>query len=208
MNPLTQQLWTEQDQHRGDRYRLFTAIASVVNGEADLYPGSFVDIAPSFVFRAVTYVDQDDRTAQFFADVDGVDELIEAHGRDRADTNVEFLQRDYRTDIGVEREYFDLLVSLSAGFVSEHCTDYLRVGGTLLVNPSHGDAAMASIDSRYRLSAVVESRSGDYRVMTTSLDDHLVSKRDGEVTVELLHRTGRGIGYTKSPFAYLFTSIV
>lgn len=55
---------------------------------------------------------------------------------------------------------FDLLISLYAGFVSEHCTCHLRNGGLLLVNSSHGDAAMASIDDRYRLVGVVSSRAG------------------------------------------------
>jgi hypothetical protein len=29
----------------------------------------------------------------------------------------------------------------------------------------------------------------------------------GRVTADLIHRTGRGIAYTKSPFAYLFRRI-
>lgn len=51
-----------------------------------------------------------------------------------------------------------------AGFISEPCTRYLRVGGDLLVTPSHGDGAMATFDPRYELSGVVVSRDGDYRV--------------------------------------------
>ena len=107
-------------------------------------------------------------------------------------------------ELGLADESFDLLASLYAGLVSEYCTRYLRVGGTLLVNSSHGDAAMASIDSRYRLAGVVTSRAGNYRVSMDGLDSYLIPKRSVEVTAELLHRTGRGIAYTRSPFAYLF----
>ncbi|MCB0954415.1 MAG: hypothetical protein KDB13_17160, partial [Microthrixaceae bacterium] len=92
-------------------------------------------------------------------------------------------------------------------FVSEHCTEHLRVGGSLLVNPSHGDAAMASIDPRYELSGVVIADSGRYRVDTTDLEGYLVPKKPQAVTVAALHETGRAIGYTRSPFAYLFTRI-
>ena len=102
---------------------------------------------------------------------------------------------------------FDLLVSLYAGFISERCTDHLRVGGTLLVNPSHGDAAMASIDPRYQLTGVVVSRNGDYSIVRSGLGDYLIPKKPQIVTVEGLHESGRGIGYTTSPFAYLFTRI-
>jgi len=42
------------------------------------------------------------------------------------------------------------------------------------------------------------------RLRTNDLDEYLVPRRDVEVTVALLHETGRGVAYTKSPFAYLF----
>jgi hypothetical protein len=41
---------------------------------------------------------------------------------------------------------------------------HLRPGGWLLVNPSHGDVAMASISLEYSLTAVVNARSGRYTV--------------------------------------------
>jgi hypothetical protein len=37
-----------------------------------------------------------------------------------------------------------------------------------------------------------------------NLDTYLIPKRDIEVTADLIHESGRGIAYTKSPFAYLF----
>ena len=40
-------------------------------------------------------------------------------------------------------ECVDLLVSLYSGPLSGHCTPYLRVGGMLLANASHGDVALA-----------------------------------------------------------------
>ncbi len=70
--------------------------------------------------------------------------------------------------------------------------------------PSHGDAAMASIDDRYELDGVVTSRSGDYRVRNDNLDSYLIPKRPIQLTPELVRQRQRGIPYTKSPFAYLF----
>ena len=66
---------------------------------------------------------------------------------------------------------------------------------------------MASIDSRYELSGVVISRSGDYRVDATDLDAYLIPKKPQDITTESLHASCRGVGYTKSPFAYLFTRV-
>lgn len=111
-----------------------------------LYPGSYVDVAASFVFPRLTYVDSDSRAAKFFDDTEGVDEIVSAEQTSPVNREVEFVAGDYRGRLGLDDESFDLLISLYAGFVSEHCTRYLRIGGHLLVNPSHGDAAMASID--------------------------------------------------------------
>ena len=203
----TQKLWDTQDQHVGDRHRLFAAVAEAVDVTTVLYPGSYVDLAPSFVWPDVTYVDVDRRAEQFFADQDGVDELIARHGADPAARSARFIRADYQEPLELDEGSFDLLVSLYGGFVSEHCTRHLRVGGTLLVNSSHGDAAMASIDERYRLGAVVTSRPDGYSVSSVDLDRYLVPKRQVEVTPEYLHETGRGIAYTTSPFAYLFERV-
>jgi hypothetical protein len=202
----TRQLWKEQDRHEGDRKRLFSSVRDVVDGNTLLYPGSFVDIAPSSVFPSVTYIDSDKRTPRFFADEDGIAEIITSEGGSPT-AEVRFIHGDYEADLGLAPESFDLLVSLYAGFVSEHCTDYLRVGGVLLAAPSHGDVAMASIDYRYRLMGAVVSRSDDYRIRTDSLDSYLIPKTPIEITPETLHKRGRGIAYTKSPFAYLFQRV-
>lgn len=206
MKPKTAELWAKQDQHQGDRWRLFSAVAEALDVKTVLYPGCYVDVAPSFVFDSVTYLDLDKRTPGFFADSDGVAEIVVDHDGP-ADPDVTFIHGDYTSRLDLPDEHFDLLVSLFAGFISEHCTRHLRIGGTLLVNPSHGDVAMASIDPRYKLSGVVISRSGGYRVDTTNLDAYLVPKKPQDITPESLHASGRGIGYTKSPFAYLFTRV-
>jgi len=207
MESRTGTLWAKQDQHVGDRLRLFTAVAEAVDATTVLYPGSFVDVAPSFAFRSVTYIDSDRRAEQFFSDAEGVDEIISANRDDDRPREVIFIPADYREDLGLSDESFDLLVSLYAGFISEHCGHHLAVGGSLLVNPSHGDAAMASIDPRFELSAVVKSANGEYRVDAAQLDTYLIPKKPQTVTVESLHESGRGVGYTKSPFAYLFRRV-
>ena len=200
----TRRSWEKQDRHVGDRQALFSVVAESVPAPKVLYPGSYVDLAPSFVWPSVTYVDIDRRAAQFFGDEDGVQQLLAEHGVDPTTRAVHFIGTDYSEPLDLDDGEFDLLISLYAGFVSEHCTRYLRIGGTLLVNPSHGDAAMASIDSRYRLTAVITARSGQYAVSSGELDTYLEPTRHVEVTTESLHASGRGVTYTRSPFAYLF----
>lgn len=206
MKPRTSALWAKQDQHQGDRWRLFSSVAAAIEAQRVFYPGCFVDIAPSFVFPSVTYLDTDKRAPGFFADTKGLHEIIARHDGP-PNPEITFIHADYTSGLDLPAEHFDLLVSLYAGLISEHCTQFLKIGGTLLVNPSHGDTAMASIDPRYELTGVVISRSGDYRVATTNLETYLIPKKAQTVTAESVRKSQRGIGYTKSPFAYLFTRV-
>jgi hypothetical protein len=203
----TEKLWRQQDRHKGDRWRLFRAIAESTAATTVFYPGSFVDISPSFVFKKVTYLDMDKRTPKFFADKEGLLEIVGEHRGAPENPEIDFLHGDYAKPLPFADESFDLLISLYAGFISEHCTRYLKKGGMLLVNSSHGDAAMASIDPRYELAGAVIARQKDYAAKTTDLHEYLIPKKPVEVTKELLHKTGRGIGYTKPAFAYLFKRI-
>ncbi len=208
MQDPTHRLWAQQDRHEGDRQRLFAAVAEFTGDTPVLYPGSFVDVAPSFAFDDVTYVDIDRRAARFFGDRTSVGEIIERHRKRSTPAAWRFIHADYQTPLGLADRSFGLLVSLYAGLVSEHCTRYLRPGGWLLASPSHGDVAMASIDDAYDLAAVVVARSGNYRVTTRDLGGYQIPKRPVTVTSDLLHESGRGIAYTRSPFAYLFERTV
>lgn len=204
MKESTGRLWEQQDRHPGDRMRLMTAVHSFADDTSILYPGSFVDVAPSFVFTSVVYVDSDRRAERFFADTAGVDEIIARHRTAPGRADWRFIPGDYRKRLEIGDESVGMLVSLYAGLVSEHCSRYLYPGGWLLANPSHGDVAMASIDAQYRLAGVVNARSGRYSVTERNLDSYLIPKRPIEVTAQLLRETGRGIAYTRSAFAYLF----
>ena len=169
-----------------------------------LYPGSYVDIAPSFVFPSVTYVDSDKRCRRFFDDVDGVREIIAGHSGSPTSPEFDFILADYTGDLGLDPGSFDLLVSLYGGFVSDSCTRYLRVGGTLLVNPSHGDAALVAIDERYELRGVITARAGTYLIHTDGLDAYLRPKSGKVPLKEQVLTDGRAVAYTKPAFAYLF----
>ena len=207
MTDIARHMWAQQDRHCGDRWRLFSAVGRTIGARDVLYPGSYVDLAPSLVFPSVTYVDTDDRAAAFFADETGIAAIVGGYVGAPADPQMRFIHDDYTAELDVPTEGFDLLVSLYAGFVSESCTGYLRVGGTLLVNPSHGDTAMASIDDRYTLTGVVKARSGQYQIATDKLENHLNPKKPVDITPEFLHRLGKGIAYTTAPFAYLFQRV-
>jgi len=207
MDAQTAQLWAIQNRHEGDRRRLFSTVANVVDADRVLYPGSFLDVTASMVFDDVTYVDMDKRLPTFFGDEAGVRSIIDAERDGDSPYTFAAVHADFTRGLDLEEASFDLLVSLYAGFVSEQCTKYLRIGGSLLVNPSHGDAALASIDDRYELTGAIKAHGGAYAFANANLDGYFVPKRSEPVTRKRIHDLGKGIAYTTSAFAYLFTRI-
>lgn len=196
------------DVHPGDRVRLFAAVANhLPSARTVLYAGSFVDIAPSTAFDDVTYVDTDDRASKFFDEAAAVAALTESIRpvASAVEPTISFVHEDYRNQLPLDDGSVDLLVSLYAGFITEYCTRYVRVGGHIFCNNSHGDASMASLDDRLELGGVVISRDGDYVVKTSSLDAYLEPKRGAAPTRDQLHESNRGIAYVKPAFGYIFT---
>lgn len=205
-SPRTAPSWATYRASIGDRSGLFTAIRQEWAPSRALYPGSYLDVSPSTAIPSVTYVDTDRRAARYFAD----DALVAAELRGRtlpgAGAEVSFLQMDYTTPLPLPPGGFDLLISLYAGPVWEHCRHYLSPEGLFLANTSHGDASLAALDPTLRLVAAVQHRSDTYRIDTQALDSYLIPKSAAAADPDLIRLRGRGIGYTKAAFAYLFRS--
>jgi hypothetical protein len=117
---------------------------------------------------------------------------------------VRFHPRDYTEELPEDPGSFDLLISQWAGFVSRACKAYLKPGGLLLVNDSHGDASMASADADYRFVGAVTARGRRYRLIETDLERYFVPKNIREITPEYLFESRRGVAYTKTAWAYVF----
>ncbi len=198
--------WTEYCSSIGDRSALFGALADRWPIERALYPGSYVDLSPSTAIPSVTYVDSDARAARFFSDGDLVAAELDGRTRPGAGTEVRFVAGDYTQPLDVPDGSVDLLISLYTGPMWEACRRYLRPGGLLLANTSHGDASLAALDPSWALVAAVHYPDGRYRLATDDLESYLVPKRPEAADAESIRSSGRGIGYTRSAFAYLFES--
>lgn len=196
----------EYDTQKDHRLRLFGALAEVLEPASVLYPGSYVDVAPSVFFDEVRYVDSDKRAPRFF-EQPALAALIadkRAQLQRPMGGRVSFEHRDYRTALSIADGSVQLLISLFAGFVSAHCTRYLAPGGHLLVNDSHGDASMASLDPVMALVGVLLEGEDGYHVSTEELGTYLLPSRGSGPSRASLHQDGRGPNYTRKPFAYLF----
>lgn len=188
-----------------ERLDLFQRIDEKYDIQRVLYPGSYVHITPSFFFPDVVYVDSDKKAKKFFDNQKLLQDFVYRRKNYLQKTKVTFHFADYRNSIDEIEESFDLLISQYAGFVGQHCKRYLKKGGLLLANNSHGDAGVAALDDGYRLIAVVQSRSGKYRISETNLEQYFVPKASKvHATKEYLLELGRGMGYKKSASVYVF----
>ena len=200
-------LYTEHyTEPSAERLGLFTLMAERFGCRSALYPGSFVHVTPAFVFPRSCFVDMDSEAARFFADP-SVKELLARRKIFAEEPCFRFYAADYQERLAEADGSFDLLISLNAGFVSQHCKRYLRVGGVLLTNNLHGDASMARLDSDYVLVGAINSRGERYNLVETDLSSYFVPKRDIEVTREYIARTRRGVAFTRRAFAYAFQRV-
>ncbi len=189
-----------------ERLDLFQIIADRFNVQRALYPGSFVHITPSFIFPDVVYVDNDKQAKRFFGNPE-VLKFVAGRKVYPQKAKVTFYFADFRDSFDEPSETFDLLISQYAGFVGQHCKPYLKTGGFLLANDSHGDAGLAAIDDDYQLKAVFSVRNGKHRISETNLDEYFIPKSQIQITKVYLEGLQKGIGYKKTAGVYLFQKV-
>ena len=201
---LYRKYYLDRDYEQVDLFKLLDDAFTLSNV---VYPGSFVHISPSFVFPNVTYIDSDRQARGFFDNDKQIKTYIRGRKAYKQEPNVTFVDADYRKIRSDLLDRFDLLISQYAGFVSEACKPYLKVGGLLLVNNSHGDAGLAAVDEDFELIATVHVSRGKYRISYTDLAEYFVPKNKVKLTQAYLHDLGKGVGYIRTAPLYLFRRI-
>jgi hypothetical protein len=202
----TAELYKEYMQKVGDRTELFEMLGKRFHIESALYPGSHIDITPSFFYRKTVYIDNFKKAEKFFANSDLIDFIFryKVYGEEPA---IRFYSRDYRKVVEELDNNFDLLISLYAGIVSKYCKKYLKKDGLLLVNNSHGDASMAYLDEDFSLYGVIYQSKKKLYFNQKNLEEYFIPKKEREITMEYLEKTMRGIGYKKTASFYLFKKL-
>jgi len=189
-----------------ERLEIFELIQNQLGVNSALYPGSFVHITPSFVIPEVVYVDSDKKAKKFFLESRMYD-YIQSKKRYPQLPLYRFHPQDFIQEIPEKEKYFDLLISQYAGFVSQYAKRYLKTGGWLLVNNSHGDASMAYLDEGYRLFSIITGSLHRPRWITKDLETYFVPKQGSHPTVKEVFKMQKGIGYKNSAQHYVFQKI-
>ncbi len=186
------------------RENLFELLSKEYTIYSALYPGSYIHISPSFYFPEVVYIDLDNKSAKFFADPSFLDLILDKKTYvDRP--IIRFHHSDYTKTLPEQMGYFDLLISQYAGFVSQPCKPYLRIGGILVANNSHGDAGVAYLDPDYKLIGVIIKRPKGFVHSTSNLEEYFIPKKKfANLTKKYLQSINRGLGYKKTATHYIF----
>jgi len=189
-----------------ERLNLFRQIQQKYGDQRVLYPGSYVHITPSFVYPQAVYVDKD-AEAKLFFDNPANYAFVDKRKHYTEPASITFHAADYQIGIDEPAQSFDLLVSLFSGFVSLHCKYYLKIGGLLLVNDSHGDATMASLDEDFEFIEYGNQVEGKYTLSDMYMDTYFVTKAQTELTREWVMKHLRGFKFRRMADVYLFRRI-
>ena len=123
------------------------------------------------------------------------------------DPTYSYINADFNSPLKIKAEEFDLLISQYSGFISRACRKYLKIGGILVANSSHGDACMASISPDYEFIAVVNKRNKKWVYSVRDLEKYFIPKKDLIITEKYLDKNPHGVGYTKSATDYIFRRV-
>lgn len=189
----------KDDERRG----LFRLLVDRFGIQAGLYPGSFVHITPSLVIPHMVYVDMDKRCAPFFTDA-RTRAFIEKEKEYEQPGTYRFLKADFSGGFDEREASFDVLISLYAGLISKYCGRFLKKGGILLANNSHGDAPLAYLDDRFEFIGVVKRNGHRFSYSDKDLDSFFIHKGKNTIDKETIEQTMKGPAYTKAAYAYLF----
>jgi hypothetical protein len=121
------------------REGLFELVSQKFEINRAIYPGSYIHISPSFSIKEVVYVDNDRNAKKFFADL-SFENIIKKKKVYSKDPIYRYYPVNYNSGFSEKKQYFDLLISIYVGFISQECKKYLKIGGILVANNSHGDA--------------------------------------------------------------------
>jgi hypothetical protein len=190
-----------------DRYDIFLEVSKNYNIKKALYPGSYIHITPSLVIPEVVYVDSDKKAISFFENKEEIVKYVEKNKIYEEKSKISFESKDYNSNLSISKNYYDLLISQFAGFVSQACKKYLKSGGILLANDSHGDATLAKVDNDFEFIGVLNFREDKYYISTENLDEYFTFKRKRPIDIDKVTKTMKGPKYKNNCDYYLFRKL-
>ncbi|KLI44851.1 hypothetical protein SZ52_00680 [Brachyspira hyodysenteriae] len=137
-----------------NRAGLYKLIADKFNIKKALYPGSYIDITPSFFIEDVTYIDNFKNTDKFFKNINSIIDFINENKKYDNELKINFIYEDYRKKLEICND-FDLIISQYGGIISPYVKNFLKSNGIYLCNDSHADATITYFDNDFDLLGII-----------------------------------------------------
>lgn len=190
--------------------QIFGAVPEIVGNlpKRVLYPGCHRHITASLVFPDVDYLDFDKKVADVYKDEKVKDWVLSERQHEVAAPKWTFTCASYddmAKNAKYKKESYDLMISLSAGIVSEPCKRYIRPDGYFLVNDSHADASAAFVATNdegtksFRLIAAWE----DGKWETSNLQDYFKTTKGDYISIEQAREAAKIGSKSKRSFRML-----
>ena len=200
---LYQQYFIDKQDERRELFSLLVKHFPIKSG---IYPGSFVHITPSFYIPEMAYIDSDRRISKFFRDPE-VATYIENNKVYEETPKFIGIQADYAKKHDLEENYFDIMFSFYAGFISDACKRYLRSGGILIANNSHGDASLSIADPNYENIGVIIKNRDKFKIKAENIDGYLEKKDKTPIDISKVKEKMIGEKFSKYAYAYVFRKL-
>jgi hypothetical protein len=183
----------------GNRIDMYREVIKKYNIHSILYPGSHIDISPSFLVPSVIYVDSFIGTKRFFKSKDDIINFIEEKREYDKKVDLSFYGIDYNEHLDINK--VDMIISQFAGFVGQVSKKYLKKNGILLCNDSHGDATLAYMDDDYEFIGVINHNN---LIEFDNLSKYFKFKRERDIDLKKVKETMKGPKYIKRAKSYIF----
>lgn len=116
-----------------------------------------------------------------------------------------FLAADYTDSLSVVM--VDLVISQYAGLVGQATKKYLKKGGLLLCNDSHGDATIAKLDADFEFIGIITSSAGHTCVDLANLDQYFSLPKGRQVDLHTVRTKMKEPNYCVKAPNYVFKKI-
>lgn len=202
MNQNVIEEYQEYARKIGNRKALYSVVAKEYSIKRAMYPGSHIDITPSLVIPEVLYIDHFKGAIRFYKDLQVIREYLEKNKEYSDPCKINFVGKDYTSPF--EADQVDLIISQYAGFVGQATKRFLKTGGILLCNDSHGDATLARFDEDFEFIGVI---NGNHKIVSRDLENYFILPNGKTIDLKTVWERMKGLKYTCNAENYLFRKI-
>ncbi len=185
----------------GNRKNIYKIVKDTFDLKSAIYPGSYIDIVPSLILEEVTYIDNFKKANTFFKQKNEIVKYIEENKEYSNPSYINFIYDDYSKVSNIEM--VDLIISQYAGFVGQETKQFLKIGGILLANDSHGDATLAYLDESYQFIATLDNDI----ITFDNLEKYFFLSRKRMINLSEVNEKQKGPKYINNAQNYIFKKI-